>query len=73
MTSVDSIIASLWTAVDHLHQAVTHVQGARDMAKELRDLFDQLGTYDLAERMQGIIDRTDDLLAMLLAGLDAGE
>jgi hypothetical protein len=43
------------------------------MAEELRDLFEELGTHDLVERMQGIVERAEELEAILIAGIDAGE
>ena len=73
MASVDSIVAQLRQAVDHLHQAATSARAAWDMAEEMRDRADSLGTYGLTRQLAGIVDKAEQLLAMLVAGIDAGE
>jgi hypothetical protein len=73
VSSVDTIGATLRTAVDHLHKAVTHVRAARDMAEENRDLSERLGAQGVVQRFKGIADKAEELQAMLVAGIDTGE
>ena len=70
---MDSVVAQLRQAVDHLHQAATGARAARDMVEEMRDQADSLGAYGLTRQLAGIADKAEQLLAMLVAGIDAGE
>lgn len=73
MATLDSLSAQLRQAVDHLHQAIRQVRGARDMANEGGHQAEALGAAGVVRRFQGIASRAEELERMLLTGIDAGE
>jgi hypothetical protein len=73
VATLDSLIAQLRQAVDHIRQAVVQVRGARNMAKECQTRQHALGVPGVAVRFRAITDRAVELEHMLLAGIDAVE
>lgn len=73
MASLNGLIANLRQAVEELQRALALLRQAIDDARDLRERFDYLGTWVLADRLGAVADGAEGLEARLARAVEQGQ